>query len=59
LAPPPGTDINNRTAYRSGHGAHLLLEAVELAPQRATYRQQALPDRLRARRLGNEFGARP
>jgi hypothetical protein len=43
----------------AGHGAHLLLEAVELAPQRGTYRRQALRDRLEARLPGDEFANPP
>src|SRR5215468_5126818 len=59
-----GTDAGHRhqqprPRIAAGHGAHLLLEAVELAPQRDTYRQQALRDRLQARMPGNEFANPP
>jgi hypothetical protein len=45
----------SRPRIAAGHGAHLLLEGVKLAPQRDTYRQQALRDRLQARMPRNEF----
>src|SRR5215831_5183587 len=59
-----GTDAGHRhqqprPRVAAGDGAHLLLEAVELAPQRDTYRQQALRDRLQARMPGNEFANPP